>query len=262
LAASDFAQRYGPWALITGASTEIGAEFADQLAERGINLVLIARRRARVKELACRLESMYGVQVVRISADLAQPDFMSALEPATQSLDIGLLISNAEFATAGSFLAHDIECEVAQLHVNCRAPLILAHVYGNRLARRGKGGIIFASSVSGYVANSFETNYAANKIYELFLTEALRYELAALGIDVLALCPGIADSEFQVISGNQTVGQMPVRPVVEIALDQLDRKSAALANWHNRLLFGLLQCAPRRLQTMVAGKFTGWRASS
>jgi short-subunit dehydrogenase len=262
LTTSDFAERYGPWALITGASAEMGAEFAHQLAERGINLVLVARRRERMEDLARQLESTHGIQVMSIIADLSQPDFMSVLEPATRSLDIGLLINNAGFGKAGSFLAHDLDREVAQLHVNCRAPLILTHVYGKRLARRGRGGIIFASSVSAYVAMPFETNYAASKIYELFLAEALRYELTAVGIDVLALCPGMADSEFHVISGNQTVGAMPVRPVVELALDQLGRAAVAIPGWHNRMLLGLLQCAPRRLQTMVGGKFTGRLASS
>jgi len=257
-----FAKRYGPWALITGASAEIGAEFAHQLAELGLNLVLVARRRERMEELARQLESTHGIQVLSVKSDLSQPDFMSVLEPATRSVDIGLLINNAGFGTAGSFLAHNLEREVAQLHVNCRAPLILTHVFGNRLARRGKGGIIFASSVSAYVATPCEINYAANKIYELFLAEALRYELAAVGIDVLALCPGMADTEFHVISGNQTVGAMPVRPLVELALGQLDRSPAAMPGWHNRMLVGLLKCAPRRLQTMFASIIIGRLTSS
>jgi len=252
-----FTKRYGPWALITGAAAEMGAEFAQQLAELGINLVLVSRRRERMEELARQLESTHGVQVMSIIADLSQPDFMSLIEPATRSLDIGLLINNAGFGAAGNFLAHDLDCEIAQLNVNCRAPLILSHVYGKRLARRGRGGIIFASSVSAYVAMSFETNYEAGKIYELFLAEALRYELAAAGIDVLALCPGTADTEYHIVSGNQTVGAMPVPPLVELALGQLGRPSVTIPGWYNRILTGLRQCTPRRLQAMVAGIIMG-----
>ena len=252
-----FVKRYGPWALITGAAAEIGAEFAQQLAALGINLVLVSRRRERMEELARQLESTHGVQVMSILADLSQPDFISTLEPATRSLDIGLLINHAGFGTAGSFLAHHLEREVAQLHVSCRAPLILSHVYGNRMARRGKGGIVFVSSVSAYVATLYQPNYAASKIYELFLAEALRHELAAVGVDVLALCPGMADTEYQVVSGNQTVGAMPVPPLVELALGQLGRARVTMPGWPIRLLTGLRQCAPRRLQTMVAGIIMG-----
>ena len=140
--------------------------------------------------------------------------------------------------------------------------MILTHVYGNRLARRGTGGIIFASSVSAYVSTQCETNYAANKIYELFLADALRYELASVGIDVLALCPGIADTDFHVISGNETVGALPVGPLVELGLSQLNRRAPAIPGCHNRMLAGLLKCAPRRLQTMIAGTIMGWLTSS
>ena len=92
---SDFAKRYGPWALITGALAEMGAEFAHQLAGLGINLVLVARCRQRMEELAHQLECTYGIQVMNIDADLSQPDIMSVLEPATRNVDIGLLIHNA-----------------------------------------------------------------------------------------------------------------------------------------------------------------------
>ena len=252
-----FAKRYGPWALITGATTEISTEFAIQLAELGINLVLIARGRDCSDELAHQLACAHGIQVMNIKADLSQPDFMSMLEPATRNIDIGLLINNAGFAMTGSFLAQDLEPEVAQLHLDCRAPLILTHVYGNRLAQRGKGGIIFVSSMGDRIARPCETNYAANRVYERFLAEALRFELAAVGIDVLALCPGEADTEFQVVSGNQIVGALPVRPLVELALGQLDRRELAMLGGHRRMLAGLLKCAPRRLQAMVADMVTG-----
>ena len=257
MSAGIFAERYGPWALITGASAGIGAEFARQLAQLGVNLVLVARRRDRLENLARRLESENKIQVMSVEADLSQPDFMSAVETATQSVEIGLLVNNAGFGVAGRFLAHDLKRELALLDVNCRALMILTHVYGNQMARRRKGGIILVSSVSAFIATPFEANYAASKVYELFLAEALSYELTSSGVDVLALCPGVTDTEFHEISGSRPVGAMRVQPVVRLALNKLGKKPVAIPGLHNRMLVGLLKCTPRRLQTFFAGKTMG-----
>jgi short-subunit dehydrogenase len=250
----NFAERYGPWALITGASAGIGAEFARQLAEQGLNLVLVARRRERMEDLARRLESENNIQVLCVAADLAQRDFLPAILRATESIDVGLLVNNAGFGVAGNFLAHDLERELALLDVNCRALLILTHRFGTQMARRNRGGIVLVSSVSAFIATPFEANYAASKVYELFLAEALRYELSQQGIDVLALCPGSTETEFHQISGSRPVAAMPVQPVVRLALHRLGKKPIAIPGWHNRLLVGLLKCTPRRLHTFFAGR--------
>jgi len=257
MSAGNFAERYGPWALITGASAGIGAEFARQLAQLGLNLVLVARRRDRMENLARRLESENKIQVMSVEADLSRPDFMPAVEKATQSIEIGLLVNNAGFGIAGRFLAHDLERELALLDVNCRALMILTHVFGNQMARLRKGGIILVSSVSAYIATPFEAHYAASKVYELFLAEALRYELAPAGVDVLALCPGVTDTEFHEISGSRPIGAMRVQPVVKLALNKLGKKPVAIPGLHNRMLVGFLKCTPRRLQTYFAGKTMG-----
>jgi short-subunit dehydrogenase len=207
-----------------------------------------------MENLARRLESEHRIQVMSVAADLSRPDFMSAVETATQSIEIGLLVNNAGFGIAGRFLAHDLERELALLDVNCRALMILTHAFGNQMARRRKGGIILVSSVSAYIATPFEANYAASKAYELFLAEALRYELTLAGIDVLALCPGVTDTEFHTISGTRPVSAMPVQPVVKLALDKLGKKPVAIPGWHNRILVGLLKWTPRRLHTYFAGK--------
>ena len=201
-----FLERYGPWALVTGASAGIGAEFSRQLAAMGLNLILVARRRERIEELAGRLESTSKIQVRTIIADLSQPDFLSLILSRTESIDVGLLVNNAGFGIAGKFLEHEVEKELALLDVNCRAPLILTHAFGRQMTQRKRGGIIFVSSVSGYIATPYESSYAASKVYELFLAESLRYELGKEGVDVLALCPGSTDTEFHEIAGSRPVG--------------------------------------------------------
>ena len=147
-----FIERYGPWALVTGASAGIGAEFARQLSEMGLNLVFVARRRKRLEDLARDLESRSKVQVRIVTADLSQPDFLQLILSVTNSLEVGLLVNNAGFGLAGHFLEHALEEELRLLDVNCRAPLILTHVFGRQMAERKRGGIIFVSSVSGYIA--------------------------------------------------------------------------------------------------------------
>ena len=252
-----FKDRYGPWALVTGASSGIGAEFARQLAERGLNLAILARRKPRLEELARHLQDRNHIQVKVIAADLAQPDFLSLILSETQSIEIGLLVNNAGFGLARSFLDHELEKELALLDVNCRVPLALSHVFGRQMAERKQGGIIFVSSVSGYLATPYEATYAASKVYELFLAESLGYELKKNGIDVLALCPGSTDTEFHQVSGSRPVAAMAVQPVVALALKKLGKAPVVIPGWHNRLLVYLLKFTPRQVQTLVAGRVMG-----
>ena len=138
-----FNEKYGPWALVTGAASGIGAEFANQLAALGLNLVLVDRREDLFHEMTGRLTSQYGIDVRVIQKDLEEPDFLPDILQATDSLEIGLLVNNAGYALTGDFLDHDLEQEVGLLHVNCRAPLILSHAFGKKMVKRGRGGIIF-----------------------------------------------------------------------------------------------------------------------
>ena len=249
-----FKERYGPWALVTGASAGIGEEFARQLAAIGFNLILVARRKHKLDDLARQLESANKVTVQTIAADLSRPDFLPSIASTIASIEVGLLVNNAGFGLAGEFLKHEIENELALLDVNCRAPLVLTHFLGRRMAQRRRGGIIFVSSVSGFIATPFAAHYASSKAYELFLAEALGFELKKHGVDVLALCPGSTDTEFHAVAGSRSVAAMPVAPVVELAIKTLGRKPVAIPGWHNRLLVYFLKFTPRRLHTLFAGR--------
>jgi len=252
-----FVERYGPWALVTGASAGIGAEFARQLSEKGLNLVLVARRRQRLEDLARDLESRNKVQVRIVTVDLSQPDFLPTILSVTNSIEIGLLVNNAGFGLAGHLIEHELEKELQLLDVNCRAPLVLTHAFGRQMAQRKRGGIIFVSSVSAYIATPFEASYAASKVYELFLAESLGYEFKKKGVDMLALCPGSTDTEFHEIAGSRPVAAMAVEPVVRLALKKLGKTSVAIPGWHNRLLVYLLKFTPRRVHSYFAGKVMG-----
>jgi short-subunit dehydrogenase len=182
---------------------------------------------------------------------------LPAVLSVTNSIEVGLLVNNAGFGLAGHFLAHELEKELDLLNVNCRAPLILTHEFGRQMAQRKRGGIIFVSSVSAYIATPFEASYAASKVYELFLAESLEYELKKSGVDMLALCPGSTQTAFHEIAGSRAVAPMTVQPVVEVAIKKLGKKPVAIPGWHNRSLVYLLKFTPRRVQTYFAGKVMG-----
>jgi hypothetical protein len=252
---SDFRERYGPWALVTGASSGIGEEFARQLAARGLDLVLVARRNDRLEALAEQLRAEHKVRTRVAAVDLSRRDFLPNLQAATDGLEIGLLVNNAGVGYSGRFLDHDLERELAMLDVNCRAPLILAHVFGRPMRDRRRGAIIWVSSILGYMPAPFAANYAATKAYDLFMGEALWYELRDSGVDVLVLCPGETKSEFhRVAAGYDRSGGMPVGPVVAAALTKLGRTPSVVAGWSNRALISFQRLLPKRAMIVSLGK--------
>lgn len=252
-----FKERYGPWALVTGASAGIGAEFARQLAARGLNLVLVARRKDRLDRLSAELSDRQGVRVKTVSIDLAAPDFLSSIRTATEDLDIGLLVNNAGFGLAGRLTDHDLETDLNLLHVNCSAVFGLAHEYGRWMKARGKGGIVFVSSILGFFSAPFHTHYAASKAYDLFLAEGMWYEMRKYGVDVLALCPGVTETEFHDVAGTKQIGAMPVEPVVDLALRKLGRKHFVIPGLKNRAIVFLAKMLPRRLTVCLVGRGMG-----
>ena len=196
-----FREKYGPWALVTGASAGFGELFAKMLAERGLNVVLLARRKDRLEALAAGIESEYGVQARVVAADLSAPDFLDSVIEQTRELEIGLLVNNAGFTNSGDFLDNDLDAEIRLVDVNCRAAMVLAHHFGRAMRERQRGGMIFSASIAGFSAIPFWANYSASKGYDLLLAEALHNELRRHGVDVLALCPGATHTEFASYTG-------------------------------------------------------------
>jgi len=183
-------ERYGDWALVTGASAGIGEAFARALAAEGINVALSARRRERLEALGEELERVHGVQTRAIAADLASPDGPDAVADALQDLTIGMLINNAGFGYQGRFDKQDTERLRDMVAVNCVAPTVLTSriLPGMRARRRGAG--ILTGSVSGRQALPLHAVYSATKAFDLLLGEALFVEMREEGVDVLVLEPG------------------------------------------------------------------------
>lgn len=255
MTAEDFAGRYGPWALVTGASSGIGLAFAEELAERGLNLVLTARRTGRLETLAARLGEAHGTRSRIITADLSDPNAPTAILEATADLDIGLLVSNAGFNIKGAFDAKDAGAMAKMLTVNCHAPMQLAHGFIPRLKARETGGIVFTSSVEGLIGCPYSTAYSASKALVVSLGEGLWGEMLETGIDVLTLCPGATESEAtEKLPPTQLANLQPARDVARLTLDNLRNGPTFIPNQHYEQLFANLTAMPRReALTSMAG---------
>jgi short-subunit dehydrogenase len=258
---SQLAERYGPWAVVTGASAGIGAEFALRVAERGINVVLVARRRNRLEELASTIEDMYRVEARVAPADLTARDVVEVLQPAIADIEIGLLINCAGVGSSGPFLDMDPSVQESMINLNCRAPMLLTHEIVQGMRERGRGGVIFVSSVNGFCAARGMTNYNATKAYDLLFAESLAEELRPYGVDVQALCPGGTITEFQQVAGLDTRNFGPlarlmfVRPasVVATSLRTLGGRVTVIPGVLNKLAVLLIRLMPRRLSTWIFG---------
>jgi uncharacterized protein len=244
--------RFGPWALITGASAGIGKEFARQLAAHGINLVLTARRGAALEVLGAAVEKEHGVQVRALPLDLTRDDSVQALADETRDLDIGLVISNAGDAVPGEFLTTSREELHAIVHLNVLAHLDLMHHFGSRLARRKRGGLLLVGALGASRGVPFMANAAATKAYVHSLGEALHLELGEHGVTVTVLMPGPTDTEALAKLGieNPPVKPLGVEQCVSEALVALDANRPRIVPGRLfRMLFGLIPASVTRSQT-------------
>ena len=252
---SEFAQQYGPWALVTGASSGIGREFARQLAARGLNVVLVARRAERLAELADEVTARHGVAARVVAIDLCYDAFLDPIRAATDGLEIGLLVNSAGFAQTGPFLDASPDDLTRMLNLNTRAPMLLAREYGPAMRDRRHGGIIFLSSVTGFAATPLWSLYAATKAFNLLLGEGLAAELRAAGVAVMALAPGTTRTEFLDVAGVGDQMGMEVEGVVSAALARLGRADVVVPGWFFRSGVFAMRFLPRSVNRAVFGYF-------
>lgn len=246
-------ERYGPWALVTGASSGIGRELARTLADCGVNLLLAARRETLLGEIRSGLQSA-GVEARSLTVDLAKPAGVAMLLDAARDRDVGLLVAAAGFGSGGPFLQSNLQDELDMLQVNCSALLALTHHFAPRFRARGRGGIVLLSSMVGFQGAPFAANYAATKAYVQSLAEALHVELAPHGVDVLAAAPGPTRSGFAERANMQMGFALEAQDVAAPILRALGRKSTVLPGWLTKLLVGSLATLPRRGKVRVLAK--------
>lgn len=237
-------QRYGKWAIVTGASSGIGKELAMRLADSGLHLVICARSVQALESVAAYAKQQGG-QAVTIAADLTTPAGVNTLLEAANGLDIGLLVASAGYGTSGSFLQTALEDEVNMVRLNCEALLSLTHHFARYFAQRKRGGIVLLSSIVAFQGVPFAANYAATKAYVQSLAEALALELAPYQVDVLAAAPGPVASGFGQRAG-MTMGMALTPEQVGLPILQaLGRSHSVLPGFLSKLLVYSLRTVPR-----------------
>jgi uncharacterized protein len=190
-----FAERYGPWAVVAGASDGVGAAFAEGLAERGVNVVLLARRQAVLDQVAASIESRTGVETRTLAVDLADYGSSSVVAEATADLDVGFLVycagADPDFRP---FLDNPVSVAEAMIQRNCTLPVQLCHHFAPAMVGRGSGGIVVFGSGAGFVGAPNMVAYGASKAFDMVFAEALWGELHDKGVDVLGLILGKTDT--------------------------------------------------------------------
>jgi short-subunit dehydrogenase len=259
-----FAERYGPWAVVAGASEGTGRSFARKIAARGVPCVLLARREGPLQALAEEIRAESGITCVTAAIDLAAPDALDRLVTAVGARDVGLFVSNAGSDPNGArFLDRDVAVWLELVQRGVVTLLQCCHHFGTRMRARGKGGLLLVNSGACYGGGSFLATYSATKAFMLSLSEGLWTELRPHGVDVLTLILGMTDTpEFRRLLAAH--GQ-PVPPnialpddVAEIGLSRLS--SGPVHNWgaaEDELGFAPMSASTRRSRVLMidaAGK--------
>ena len=248
---SKIAKKFGPWALVTGASSGIGAEFARQLASSGLNVVLAARRGPLLDQLGSELAHSSGVKTRSVVIDLSKEGFIKKLRDAVDDLDIGLVISNAGTGNPGSFLSQDYDELLRLFRLNALAHLNIARHFGPRLATRGGGGILLGGAMGAAHGIPFMANDAGSKAYVQSLGESLHVELKRQGIHVTVLVVPPTDTAIITKFGLDPA-TMPMKPMstaqcVSEALRALQKnRSLCLPGTTNRIMSALIPTAIAR----------------
>ncbi len=255
---NDFRARYGPWALIAGASEGLGAAFAEESAKRGLNVLLVARRAGALDELAALLRSRFPVEVRTAAIDLGDVSLLEKLRAATANLEIGLVVYNAARAFIGDFLKQPLEDKLQIIDVNCRGPLIVADEFGKKMAARKRGGIVLMSSLAASQGSPLVATYAATKAFNLVLAEGLWDELRGAGVDVLASRAGATRTPgYERSQPKSAMSTMEPGPVAADAFDALGRKPSTVPGFFNGVAsFFLNRVLSRRASIKMLGRAT------
>lgn len=248
-----FVERYGPWALVTGASDGIGRAFAIELARRGVHVILVARRQERLQQLADELIREYGVQCEVVAADLSQPDGIQKALSSGAERDVGLLVCAAGYGTSGPFLKNDVSTELAMIDLNCKTLAEMSWRVGKQLVARGRGGLVLLSSVVAFQGVARSANYAATKAYVQALAEGLHEEWAGLGVDVLAVAPGPVHSGFAERARLSMAQAEDPHVVAKVSLDALGRQTTVRPGVLAKVLGWSLAMTPRWGRIKIMG---------
>lgn len=256
--AAKFKERYGPYALVAGGSDGLGFAFAESLARRGLNLVLIARQKERLENAAAKLKGAYKIDVVTIAADMADyENVKKSIE--SLNVSIGLLVYNAAFAPIGLFENTNEDHLALAAAVNVKAPLLLSKLLSEAMIQQKKGGIILMSSLAGAQGSPNLATYAATKSFNAILAEGLWKELKPRGVDVLACCAGaiLTPGYQQAEKTKPAPGTLSANKVAEKTLKALGKKPIIIPGAINKVgRFVLTRILSRKAAIKLMSKNT------
>lgn len=250
---SALTRRFGPTALITGASDGIGRAFAAQLAEQGFDLILVARREAVLQEMALDLGTRYGTEIRVVALDLSDPAAVPELMSLTQGTPVGLVVAAAGFGSVGSFLDQDLASEINMVDLNCRSVVELSHGFASRMAVQKRGGIVLFGSLVGFNGAPFSATYAATKGFVQSFAEGVAAEMQPHGVSVLSVAPGPVGTGFAARAGMRMGKAATPEMVARSALASLGRRTTVRPGFLAKLLGWSLAMLPRWGRVRVMG---------
>lgn len=247
-------KKYGPVAVVTGASEGIGRAFAEHLARLGFSLILVARRRDKLAELADLIAEQNGVRAMPLALDLSVPGAVQAVVDAAIAENAGLLIAAAGFGSSGRFLSQQLESELGMVDLNCRVVTELAYSLAGHFAGRGGGGVVMMGSLVGRQGAPFAATYAATKAYVHALGEALTIEMKSSAVDILVSAPGPVRSGFASRAGMSMGAADEPWQVAAQTLTALGRRSLTVPGRVGRFLTFSLIALPRFVRVLIMGR--------
>ncbi len=248
----NFLEKYGPAAIVTGASAGIGKAFAYDLASRGFHLVLTARRERRLADIKKDIEKKYSVEVLTLPLDLSLPNAADEIKKSVDrwGKDIGLLINNAGFGSSGPLFSLDEARESSMVALNCSAVVSLTMKYLPHFKSRGRGGIVIVSSVLGFLPRPTMATYCGTKGFDLLFGESLYGEMKPFGVDVVVVCPGLTDTEFHT-AAESSDRNFPIKPrtpeqVVNTTWKAMGKRPTVVDGPLNKFVVVLARILPRK----------------
>jgi len=241
-----FKEKYGNTALVAGASEGIGAAYAHALAARGLDLILIARRKERLEAKSAQIAKQYGVKVLPVVCDLATADAMQQIINAIGDMPVDFMVYNAALSYIGAYLKTGLSTHTNIAQVNMLTPLAMLHYFGGKMAERGKGGIVLMSSIAGFQGSGYLATYAATKAFNRVLAEGLWYEWRHKGVDVIACCAGATATPNYINTNPDKASILEPKPqlpeqVVEECLRKIGTTPSFISGSGNKLVSFLMQ---------------------
>ncbi len=255
-------QKYGLLALVAGASEGIGAAFSHYLAAAGMDLILVARRKEPLEQLAALLRNKYLINVECINCDLSENNAAQTIKEAINDKEINLLVYNAALSYIGRFEQNSIEYHNKIAYTNMITPMNMLHIFGESMLNNGSGALIIMASLAGFQGSGYLATYAATKAFSRVLAESLWYEWKNRGVDVIACCAGATSTQNFIDTNPEKAGFFAPRvqtpeEVVEECMNHLGKKPSFVTGRGNKIASFIMQkLLPRKMAINIMGDNT------